>query len=577
MQSDNTTPDRGGDTPRRGKNFRKHQKQAERRMGPDRKRTHDEQQGTLEMKRKEEEEAEKAAGVASGAVAGEQPPAREVLQAFGPARGAVLAGSKATQGEMSRPRNITPFSPSIREGEAIEAEAEDAAAKTQHELATARNDITTLYDKVAQLEQNGTKAEDRYQHLSNLYSEHKRDHAKLVADNTKVLKVATELKTANEQLKAEVAQLKKRDEISKALVQSVREDSSKLYSELQDAIEGKQAAETANDHNESMKAQLHERIDVLEGELKQLQAVTGDNDRMKGEIEAVHASLEDVFSDMTKDLSINEQLEYLRDQQSIAPIGRQPDASISLHEELGEALDNVHEHADHATQTVDMNTPVPALVDSSTQTEVLAGPKYADNSMQTVDNTDPVPALVDSTTQTDVIAGPKYANSSMQTVDDTTPVPALVDSTTQTDVIAGPKYADSSMQTVDNTKPVPALVDSTTQTDAIAGPKFTDGTTQTDHVGVAVATPEVVIKHIPIVKQTVIEVPVTPWWMWLLVIIGTTLCVGAFAGLLREREIWVQANNLAYQRLVGEATEGWVEWVGLGVEELVGGGGGLFG
>ena len=74
-------------------------------------------------------------------------------------------------------------------------------------------------------------------------------------------------------------------------------------------------------------------------------------------------------------------------------------------------------------------------------------------------------------------------------------------------------------------------------------------------------TPRTIYKHV--------DHAVVPWWMWFLFVLAIATCAAAFAGLLREKQIWFDANDLAYQRLMGAEQETWLQSVGLGVQDLL--------
>jgi hypothetical protein len=65
-------------------------------------------------------------------------------------------------------------------------------------------------------------------------------------------------------------------------------------------------------------------------------------------------------------------------------------------------------------------------------------------------------------------------------------------------------------------------------------------------------TPRTVYKHV--------DRAVVPWWMWFLFLIAIVTCASGFAGLLREKQIWLDANDLAYQRLSKKHGSGRSAW-----------------
>ena len=94
-------------------------------------------------------------------------------------------------------------------------------------------------------------------------------------------------------------------------------------------------------------------------------------------------------------------------------------------------------------------------------------------------------------------------------------------------------------------------------------------------IAAVIEEPEPIVKiieiHTPYDRfvDRFVDRAVVPWGMWLLFLLGMLVCLGNFAALWREQQIWVTANDTAYQRLMGVNQETWLEWIALGVKGLL--------
>jgi hypothetical protein len=229
------------------------------------------------------------------------------------------------------------------------------------------------------------------------------------------------------------------------------------------------------------------------------------NTRLDEEISNIHSEFEDAFSDMAKDLTMDEKFAYARDlQQQQATLAARLAVESTLYDELEE-------------------TPEPA--------EVLSFSKI------TSVETPPVPAVV----------AKKPLGFSMISSVNTVPVavPAALP--------AAAAKKSMSFSGITSVQTVP-----------VAAPVAAPPTAETEKPKVITKIIEV---HTP--YDRFVDRAVVLWWMWSLLGLGLLSCFGGFAGLLREQQIWVTANETAYQRLMGVSQETWFEWIIMGVKDLM--------
>jgi hypothetical protein len=270
------------------------------------------------------------------------------------------------------------------------------------------------------------------------------------------------------------------------------------------------------------------------------------NSRLDDSIAQVHADFEDAFFDMAKDLTMDEKFAYARDLQQKATLATRL-ASETLHDEL-------EEHPEPETFSFSKITSVetvPVAAVAALPAVVLpaaAAPAAATRKPMTFSGI--------STVETAPFAAPIAA--------------APVDTKKKPMTLSGITSVE--------TPPVAAAPAGTTKK-----PMSLSGITSVETVPVA-ATPAAV-KEQPLAEvievTKIVNAPydrfvdrfvdraVVPWWMWLSLSLGLLMCVGGFAGLWREQQIWVAANDTAYQRLMGTSQETWLDWVIMGVKDLV--------
>jgi len=341
-----------------------------------------------------------------------------------------------------------------------------------------------------------------------------------------------------------------------------------VTSELKDTADANKQLIAQRDNLMSDIVLLQNANDRLESEVATDRAIIATiadtTNNLDAEIAKVHANFEQAFSDMAKDLTLDEKFAYVREQQEAVAAARLASES-SLHDELEETP----EPAEHLSfsKIVSVETSPVAAVPAAAAKKPLAFSKIS-----SVD-TPPVAAVAPAT------AAPKKPLSFSGTTSVETEPVALP---------AAPKQpmSFSGITSIDFA-PVAAPVASTPAAAPIAAQKKPfafSGTTSVDTAPIAapvVAAPGVAPPATKIVKvytpvDRYIDRAVVPWWMWLLLLLGLLMCAGGFAGLWREQQIWIAANDIAYQRLMGTSQETWVEWIIMGVEELlprVGGGG----
>lgn len=380
-----------------------------------------------------------------------------------------------------------------------------------------------------------------------------------------------------EDAKAAAAADKKRYNISEGLMKLARNESIAFSSALKEETSKRHQLEEEFDEAGVYNRELQQRIDSLESEVASLTTVATENTTLKGEIAEVHSSFEDVFSNMAKGLTIDEKFAYAREHQNDVPAGRPRILSTSsLHEELDDHSDD---HSEAASEHIKPTAKEPFSLSGIT-------------SVETVPVAAPIAAL-DNHSDPLSFSG----ISSVETIPVTIPVAALAPATisatktnrafafsgitsTETDPVAAPVSAVKpfhfSGMTVAETVPV---LPATTKTTAPLG--FST-TTSVETVPVApVLAPTK--KPVPEVRVHLrnryitehVNRPVVPWWMWLLFLTAIILCASGFAGLLREKQIWLDANDLAYQRLMGAEQETLLVSVSMGVQNLLPGMGGM--
>ena len=309
-----------------------------------------------------------------------------------------------------------------------------------------------------------------------------------------------------------------------------------LTSELKDADDILSSMIAQRDESITECVNLRAANERLESELatsKELVATNAANhdaanSLLADEIAQVHTELEDAFSDMAKDLTMDEKFAYARDLQQ-----KTTRLESTLQDEIEEP--------------------------EAAEPEVLSFSKIT--SVETV----PVAAVAATAAKKPL----KFsAISSVNT-------PPVVLPAAAAPAAAAKKPMSFSGITSVETAPVAAPVAAAATTKK---PMTFSGITSVNTAPVAAAPAAVKKPLAEVIEVTkIVNVPydrfvdraVFPWWMLLLLLLGLLACLGGFAALWREQQIWVTANDTAYQRLMGTNQETWLEWIVLGVKDLV--------
>jgi hypothetical protein len=344
--------------------------------------------------------------------------------------------------------------------------------------------------------------------------------------------------------RAEAQTERQRVTISQGVIEQLKQEVASITSKLAGTTHDKHQLEADRDEAEVVINGLHERVDALESEVTSRDAVATENNSLQGQIAQVHTSLEDAFSDMAKGLTIEEKFTYVREHQAAETTGRPRVVSgASLHEETNDVSDSGSRHG----------TPAPKQTLTFTGiTSVHTAPIAAVNSVSPFEysgintvETAPIAASAVPSVAAAKSTSP-LAFSDTITVE-TTPIVATSTTSAEPEKLLPPAVRRR-LLAMSNTAPLePAPV--------IAAP--------------VARAPRVVLKTKRVYIETPVDRPFVPWWMWVLFLLGILACIGGFAGLLREKQIWLEANDLAYERLMGGQQETWMEWIGLGVGDLL--------
>lgn len=324
-----------------------------------------------------------------------------------------------------------------------------------------------------------------------------------------------EVKDANAAAKTD----RQRLQISQNVIDQLKKEVETLASDLTNTTRAKHQLEAEKDEAEVLANGLQERIDALEIEASGHEDDAAEILFLQDQIADVHIAFEDAFTDMARDLNFDGKFAYVREHMKAAPTGRPRIVSTaSLHEELDDA-DTRSDHAKAAPK------------------EVL--------SISHITSVETVPVAVTTAPKKTTTLG-----FSGITAVDTKPVavPAAAPAAVPA-AATRPKapLAFSGITSVE-TSPIP--------TPPIERPA--------PEIRVQWRTPRRIIIDRP--------VAVVPWWMWLsflVLLVAIVACATGFAGLLREKQIWLDANDMAYQRLMGAGQETWPQSLRLGVHDLL--------
>jgi hypothetical protein len=369
--------------------------------------------------------------------------------------------------------------------------------------------------------------------------------------------------------RAETQTERQRVTICQDVIGQLKQEVASITSKLADTTHDKHQLEADKDEAEVVINGLHERVDALESELTEHDAVATENTSLQGQIAEVHTSLEDAFSDMAKGLTIEEKFTYLREHQAATPIGRPRVVSgASLHEETDDvSVSDSESH--HGTAAPKQTLTFTGI--TSVETAPIA----------TVKSTAPFQYVDIVSVDTGSVAAPAALSVAAKK---TTASLGFSDITTvETSPSAAPAVKPaapltfSDISSVDTAPTIaraassefPSLLPSPTRRRILALSNTTTLETAPVAAAPAAPAPRVIQKIKRIYVDKPVDRPVVPWWMWVLFLLGIFACIGGFAGLLREKQIWLDANDLAYERLMGGQQETWMEWIGLGVGDLL--------
>ena len=293
-----------------------------------------------------------------------------------------------------------------------------------------------------------------------------------------------------------------------------------LTSDLKDAAAAKEQLLAQQDVLAAEVAELQAANESLESEVDTIKDVMLTNAdvtiHLDDKINKVHADFEEAFSDMAKDLTLDEKFAYVREQQQQAVLAAHLATESSLHDEL----DQTPEPAENLSFSKIVSVETPPVAAS-----VAAKKPLMFSNISSVDTPPTGPAAA---------AKKPMSFSKISSVD-------------SAPMAAKEQPLSFSGTTSIETAPVTAPVATTP---------------------VVVSPADKIVKvYTPVDRY--IDRAVVPWWMWLLLLLGLLLCVGGFAGLWREQQIWVAANETAYQRLTALSQETWSEWIIMGLRDLM--------
>jgi hypothetical protein len=375
--------------------------------------------------------------------------------------------------------------------------------------------------------------------------------------------------------RAETQTERQRVTICQGVIGQLKREVASTTSKLADTTHDKHQLEAAKDEAEVIINGLHERVDALESEVTSHDAVATENTSLQGQIAEVHTSLEDAFSDMAKGLTIEEKFTYLREHQAAAPTGRPRIVSgASLHEETDDVSisDSESHHGAPAPKQTLTFTGITSVETAPIATVKSTKPfQYVD-----IISVDTVPVSAPAFLPTAAKKSTASLGLSDITTVETAPViaPAVLSTAAEKSTVSLGFSDITSVETAPTIAPTATAPFTPLLTPTTRRRIFGLSNTTTVETAPAVATPVIPaprviqkIKRIYVDKP--VDRPVVPWWMWVLFLLGIFACIGGFAGLLREKQIWLDANDLAYERLMGGQQETWMEWIGLGVGDLL--------
>ena len=366
----------------------------------------------------------------------------------------------------------------------------------------------------------------------------------------KALQEARDAQAAAEDAKAAAEASNKRYKISEDLMTRMRHESVAITSALKEVTAEKHRREELFDEAGVYCRELEDRINDLESKLAAQEAVATENTSLKEEIAEVHSSFEDVFSNMAKGLTINEKFAYVREHQNTAPTGRSRIASTSsLHEELDDHSDDHH---------------------SDAGSEQIKAPTREPLTFSGIASVETAPVAVAAPAAVTTASAVKPFTFSGITSIETAPVAPVVAQVKKPAPMREP-FSLSGITSIETAPAAPVVAQ--VKKPAPGEPLSFSGITSIETAPVApVVAP--IKKPAPEIRWHTItehvDRPVVPWWMWLIFLLAIMACASGFAGLLRENQIWLNANDLAYQRLMGAEQETLLASVSMGVQDLFG-------
>lgn len=309
-----------------------------------------------------------------------------------------------------------------------------------------------------------------------------------------------------------------------------------ITSDLKDLSAAGNELKAENDALVGENAELRATSERLEAEAvtskELIEANAETNDRLEEEISHVHAAFEYTFSDMAKDLTIDEKFAYAREQQQKATLATRLASEATLHDELEETSEPVPDEIFTFSKIASVET-VPVAAVSPVVAKKPQG-------FSVISSAHTPPVALPAT------AAKRPMSFSGITAVETAPVTAAP--------------AAAPLDTVTKKKPMSFSGITSVSTSPVAAEPARGN-----------EKPEVITKIIEVYKpyDRLVYRPVYPWWFLLPVSLGVLAMLGLSAALWRERMIWVTANDTAYQRLFGVYQETWPEWIMLGVKELM--------
>lgn len=368
-----------------------------------------------------------------------------------------------------------------------------------------------------------------------------------------------------------------------------------MSSELQDSMTAYEELVVDRDALAADAAELqgvNERLEAEAADNKATIATSAATKRsLDDEIAKFHTDFEQAFSDMAKDLTVDQKFAYVREQQEQYILAARL-AESTLHDELEKSHDAPPEILSLSKITSVETSPVAAVkakkpfalskissVDTPSVAPVAGAKKPLGFSKNSSVDFAPVPAPARAARQSMSLSGV----TSVETV----PVAAVVaapavskrkplsfSGTTSVEIapVAAPVAATSasalkkplsfSGTTCVNTAPAAA-------SPALAGTTESKRPLAADSSPKEPSKPKEITKIVNVYSDRYVDRAVVPWWMWLLLLLGLLTCFGGFAGLWREQQIWVAANETAYHRLMGASQETWLSWIIMGVKDLI--------